>query len=255
LWDDAAIEAWRRVAVAAHEGGARIAAVLAHAGRRAAVDAPVAASPLAYGDAPVPRALAVEEIDASVGAHAAAARRAVTAGVDAIALDAAGGGLLAGFVSPLTNRRDDGHGVTADGRARFLLAVVEAIRAAIGDRPLLVRLALDDGARGGLIPDEAAALARRVHAAGASMIVASAGGLVPGADPPIARLAGVRWTDRLRNEVGVPVALEGGLQGPDDLDGVLAAGRADLGIVGSLDPVDLRSFLSEILVDAGSAAR
>ena len=79
-------------------------------------------------------------------AFVAAARRALTAGFDVVELHAAHGYLLHQFLSPLTNRRTDAYGGSLEGRMRFPLEVVEAVRAVWpADRPLFVRVSAVDG--------------------------------------------------------------------------------------------------------------
>ena len=70
------------------------------------------------------------------------------------------GYLLSQWLCPLTNRRADGHGAGAAGRARFPLRVVRAVRAAVGPaKAVFVKLNLDDGFPGGVGPADVAALA------------------------------------------------------------------------------------------------
>jgi anthraniloyl-CoA monooxygenase len=250
LWSDRQAEAWAGVVERVHAAGrgqARLALRLSHAGRRGAtlprrrgLDRPLPAggwrltapSPRPY----TPRSRRPEELDAcgleSVRvAFAAAAGRAAGAGVDVLVLDMADGYLLASFLSPLTNLRTDPYGGDLEGRARFPLEVLEAVRAVWPvERPLAVRLVADDRMPGGLSPADGVELARRLAATGAGLVDVAAGHTV--ADERAAadyrRLFNVGLADQVRNEAGVVTIVAGHITRLDEVNTILAAGRADL---------------------------
>ena len=98
---------------------------------------------------PVPKAADAGDLERVAGQFAAAARRAADAGVQVLVCDLAHGYLLGGFLSPLANRRDDELGGSLEGRLRFPLRVVDAVRAAWpDDRPLWAALTVTDWAAG-----------------------------------------------------------------------------------------------------------
>jgi anthraniloyl-CoA monooxygenase len=149
-------------------------------------------------------------------------------------LDLAHGHLLGGFLSPLANRRDDEFGGSLEGRLRFPLRVVEAVRAAWpDDRPLWAALTVTDWAPGGLEPEEAVAAARALAASGCDLLQVTAGQTTATGRPDYGRLSLVGWSDLVRNSAGVPTLVGGGLTTADEVNTVLAAGRADLCL---LDP-------------------
>src|SRR5690606_4168029 len=119
LGGDAAVDELRRLVEACAGTGARTGVILGHAGRRARGPGRIAASALAFGDGSPPRAAAAGDPERLVTAYAAATRRVLVAGLDTVVLDAAGGGLLASFLSPVTNQRTDEHGGGPEGRARL----------------------------------------------------------------------------------------------------------------------------------------
>jgi 2,4-dienoyl-CoA reductase-like NADH-dependent reductase (Old Yellow Enzyme family) len=87
------------------------------------------------------RAMTIPEIDEVVEAFAAAAVRAVKAGVHGLELHSANGYLFTQFLSSAINDRDDEYGGSLQNRARFLLRVIDAVRARIGpDFPLVVKI-------------------------------------------------------------------------------------------------------------------
>jgi anthraniloyl-CoA monooxygenase len=239
LWDDDQAEAWAKVVAAVHETGARLALRLTHAGRRGAMMprgrgldrplrsggwrlwAPAALPYTARSRRPEPMDTAAR--DAVRTAYADAAGRAAGAGVDVLLLDMADGYLLASFLSPLTN--PDG----GDERAAYPLEVLAAVRAAWpADRALAVRLVADDRFPGGLTAADGVVLARRLAEAGADLIDVAAGHTVPEAAADYRRLFNAGLADRIRNEAGVTVIVGGHITRLDEVNTILAAGRADL---------------------------
>jgi anthraniloyl-CoA monooxygenase len=250
LWADDQAEPWAAVAreVAGH--GSTLAVRLGHAGRRGAtrrrrsgIDRPLpgggwpllAASAIPYTPAsPVPKAAEPADLDRVADAFAAAAGRAAGAGVDVLLLDLAHGYLLGGFLSPLANRRTDELGGSPEGRLRFPLRVVDAVRVAWpADRPLWAALTVTDWAPGGVEPEEAVAAARALAGAGCDLIQVTAGQTTAVTRPDYGRFHLVGWSDLVRNDAGVPTVVGGRLTTADEVNTVLAAGRADLCL---LDP-------------------
>ena len=250
LWEEGHAEAWRRLAAAARRHGARLAVRLGHAGRRGAtrprrqgVDRPLAAggwpllaaSAVAYrqGGA-VPRAMDRADMERVTGDFARAARLAAAAGVEVLLLDLAHGYLLGGFLSPLANRRDDEFGGPLEGRLRFPLEVVDAVRAAWPrERPLWAAVAASDAAPGGIVPQEAVQLAVALAGHGCDLLQVTAGQATAAGHPDYGRFYLVGWSDLVRNEAAVPTMVGGNLTTADEVDTVVAAGRADLCL---LDP-------------------
>jgi 2,4-dienoyl-CoA reductase-like NADH-dependent reductase (Old Yellow Enzyme family) len=104
------------------------------------------------------------------------AEAAVQAGFDAVEIHAAHGYLLSQFISPYTNRRRDQWGGSLDGRLRFPLGVIRRVREVVGPGfPILVKMNLRDGFRGGLGLDEAVEAARRFESEGGDALVLSGG--------------------------------------------------------------------------------
>ncbi|GMA22304.1 hypothetical protein GCM10025864_00630 [Luteimicrobium album] len=173
LTEAAVVDAFAAVTGEVHAAGGLVAAQLFHAGRYALLggvvgasgepEEAVAPSPVPWRAArgAVPRELTHAEVLATVEHFADAARAAVRAGFDAVEVMASEGYLLNQFCSPLTNLRDDDWGGDAERRRAFPLAVVRAVRAAVGpDVPVLVRVSGDDLMPGSSTPDDVAALVR-----------------------------------------------------------------------------------------------
>ena len=140
-------EGWRLTTDAVHAEGGLIAAQLWHVGRVSHPDlidgqTPVSASANTYrsraslkgenglpvrADAPTPRPLSVEEIDATVQDYVRATHNAREAGFDLVEIHAAHGYLLHQFLGKGSNQREDQYGGSMQNRARFVLEVVDAI--------------------------------------------------------------------------------------------------------------------------------
>jgi N-ethylmaleimide reductase len=145
---DAQVAGWRKIADAVHAKGAKVLLQLWHAGRQSHVDlqpngqAPIAPSAiqaevralLASGPAigSMPRAIELSEIPGLVEAYRRAAARAKDAGFDGVEVHAANGYLIDQFLQDNSNRRADAYGGSVENRARFLLEVVDAVKAVWG---------------------------------------------------------------------------------------------------------------------------
>ena len=92
-----------------------------------------------------PRALSEEEIGELVQDWAAAAQRAVKAGIDVIEIHGAHGYLIHQFLSPVTNQRTDKYGGSFENRTRILVEIIKAIRAVVPDSmPVYLRISSTD---------------------------------------------------------------------------------------------------------------
>jgi anthraniloyl-CoA monooxygenase len=163
----------------------------------------------------------------------AATRAAALAGFDWLELHCAHGYLMSSFISPLTNRRDDEYGGSLVNRCRFPLRVFAAMRAAWPiDRPMSVRISAHDWVDGGTTPDDAVAIARLFKAAGADVIDCSSGQVSKAERPVYGRMFQTPFADRVRNEADIASIAVGAIADGDQVNGIIAAGRADLCAVG-----------------------
>ncbi len=144
-------------------------------------------------------------------------------------LHMAHGYLLASFLSPLTNRRDDEFGGDVAGRLRFPLEVLRAVRAAWPqDKPLSVRISATDWAEGGLADADLLAIVRAFRDEGLDLIDVSTGQTVPWQKPVYGRMWQTPFADRVRNEIGIATMAVGNIYEPDHVNSIIASGRADL---------------------------
>jgi anthraniloyl-CoA monooxygenase len=246
LYSDAHEAAWKRIAEFVHRhSAAKFCMQLGHSGRKGGtklmwdgIDEPLAeggwptlsASPLPYfPHSPVPREMSRADMDQVIDDFVAATRRAERAGFDMVELHAAHGYLLASFISPLTNKRTDEYGGPLENRARFPLAVFRAMRAAWPqEKPMSVRISATDWAEGGLTGEDSVALARTFAEAGCDLIDVSTGQTVPDAEPVYGRMFQTLFSDQIRNEAGLATMCVGAITTADQVNTIVAAGRADL---------------------------
>ncbi|WP_375459802.1 bifunctional salicylyl-CoA 5-hydroxylase/oxidoreductase [uncultured Enterovirga sp.] len=256
LWTDEQEAAWRRIVDFVHANStAKICLQLGHAGRKGAtqlmwdgMDRPLAsggwevmaASPLPYfPDSQVPREMSRADMDRVRDEFVAAIRRGERAGFDMAELHCAHGYLLASFLSPLTNRRTDEYGGTTENRLRFPLEVFRAMREAWPrEKPMSVRLSATDWAEGGLTPDDAVVIARAFAEAGVDLVDVSTGQTVREARPVYGRMFQTPFSDQIRNEAKVATMCVGNITSADQINTILAAGRADLVALGRPHLVD-----------------
>ncbi len=244
IWNDNQVAAWRRITDFAHGVGTPIAVQLAHAGRKASTYRPWAAergtipasaggwravgpSAVAFPHYDVPLALDPAGLAKITDDFASAARRSIAAGFDAVELHAAHGYLLHEFLSPVSNVRSDEYGGSLPNRARLLLDVVRAVRAAIGDDvPLLVRFSATDWLDDGWTVAETSTVSRWAAEAGADVMDVSSGGNAPAAIP-VGPLYQVPLAAEVRRVAGVPVTAVGLITTAEQAEQVVASGQAD----------------------------
>ena len=246
MYSDAQEAAWKRIADFVHaNSAAKFCLQLGHSGRKGAtklmwegMDEPlpsgawpiVSASPLPYfPDSQIPREMTRADMDKVIADFVQAVQRGVRAGFDMIELHAAHGYLLASFISPLTNQRKDEYGGALENRMRFPLEVFRAMRAAWPEsKPMSVRISATDWQEGGLTGEESVAVARMFAQAGCDLIDVSTGQTTPEAEPVYGRMFQTPFSDQIRNEAKLATMCVGNITTADQVNTIIAAGRADL---------------------------
>lgn len=244
IWNDAQAAAWAPIAERIRAHGAVPAMQLAHAGRKASTRRPwegrdtvpeaeggwqtVAPTADAFGSFAAPRALTTAEVAQLPQAFADAARRAVDAGFAAVEVHAAHGYLLHQFLSPLSNTRDDEYGADASGlRTRLLVEVVAAVRAAVPEAALMVRLSASDWVEGGIDTAMTIEHVRAARDAGADWFDISSGGLDPRQQVAVGPGYQVPFAREVREATGVPLNAVGLIDVPALAEAALTDGAAD----------------------------
>ena len=184
------------------------------------------------GLAPGPTALTEGDLVALLDQYRAATRRVIAAGFDVLEIHAAHGYLLHSFLSPISNKRDDRYGGSIEGRMRFPLSVVEAVRAEWpADKPLFVRISAVDGVDVGWTIEDSVTFARALAARGVDLVDCSTGGMkLPRDKNLVARTPGfqVPFAARIRREAQIATMAVGLILEPKQAETILEAGEADL---------------------------
>lgn len=247
IWNDAQVEPLARISRFIEEQGAVSGIQIAHAGRKASTKRPwegsgkvevaeggwddvVAASAIPFSTRyPNPRELTKGELTEVRCAFVAAAQRAHTAGFRLLEVHAAHGYLLHGFLSPLSNHRQDEYGGSFDNRVRLLLEVVRDVRAVWPtNRVLAVRLSSTDWADGGWTIEDTVALAKRLETEGVDLIDCSSGGNVERPKIPVGPGYQVPFAEAVRRGTGLKTAAVGMITEAEQADAIIAGGQSDL---------------------------
>ncbi len=261
------LQAW---AHAATRSGSQAWVQLNHPGRqvpRSLSVEPVAPSAVAVqmgGVFGTPRALTEPEIEAIIVRFAESASRAKEAGFTGVQLHAAHGYLISQFLSPLTNLRTDGWGGDAERRRRFLLAVVAAVRAAVGpDFPVGVKLNSADFQRGGFDEQESMEVVAALDAAGIDLLEISGGTYERSilftesnaAESTRTREAFfLEYAEGVRGRTALPILLTGGFRSGRAMTEAVSSGAID--VAGLARPLAVEPDLPlRLLADPGAAAR
>jgi len=250
IYNDHQTEGWQRVVTFIHQhSAAKVCLQLGHAGRKGAtkliwegMDQPldrgewpiIAASALPYySHSQVPRAATREDMEVVKNEFVQAVVRAESAGFDMIELHCGHGYLLASFISPLTNQRVDEYGGSLENRLRYPLEIFRAMRAAWPQhKPMSVRISATDWKEGGITGEDSVEISRAFAAEGCDMIDVSTGQTVHDAEVIYGRMFQTPFSDRIRNEAGITTMAVGSISSADQINTILAAGRADLVAIG-----------------------
>jgi 2,4-dienoyl-CoA reductase-like NADH-dependent reductase (Old Yellow Enzyme family) len=236
-WDRASVPGLSQVAEAVHEHGALVFLQLAHNGGvngGAWSKLPAWAPSLVANYMEPPKVIERHEIASVIDGFARSAENCAAAGLDGVEIHAAHGYLIHEFLSPRSNLRTDEYGGDLDGRMRFCVEVLRAVRAAVGSAVAVgVRLVGDEETRdgSGLGPEDAGEIAARLEAAGlVDFVDVSVGTSGMGMVRPLysPHLLGVAATRTVRAAVhGTPVFAVHRVLTPEEAEGVIAEESAD----------------------------
>ena len=144
IFDDKFLPQFETIAGYIHDAGAVAIQQILHAGRYGGIDLGYCIQPSVVPQTlphfRPPRELTKEQIKAIVAQHADAARRAIRAGFDGTEVTSFMGYLLANFNSRFTNQRSDEYGGSVENRGRFMRELIDAVKQATPDSPMLIRL-------------------------------------------------------------------------------------------------------------------
>jgi 2,4-dienoyl-CoA reductase-like NADH-dependent reductase (Old Yellow Enzyme family) len=241
--DERNLDALSRWAKTTKDAGVPIWVQLNHPGRQsnplALGHTPVAPSaiPLSLPGAATPRELTSDEIENIIERFATAAVVCETAGFDGVQIHGAHGYLVAQFLSPLSNKRDDEWGGDPERRMRFVLEVVRRIRSRVSPGFAVgIKLNSADFQRGGFSEDESRGVVGALAKEGLDLIEVSGGSyeqpamMGKAADSTRAREAYfLEYARTVRSLVGgIPLAVTGGFRSRAAMEDSVCAGECDV---------------------------
>jgi anthraniloyl-CoA monooxygenase len=251
LYSGEHLSCWRRIVDFVHEfSDARICLQVGHSGRKGSTCLPweegddmpipeggwetIGPSAIPYASTmPAPREMRRDDMDRVREEFVRSTRMAVAADFDMMELHCAHGYLMSSFLTPVSNHRTDEYGGSLENRLRFPLEVFTAIRGEWPQqKPMSVRVSATDWVEDGLTADESVAIAQAFVDAGADIIHVSTGQTTTEAKPVFGRLWQTPYSDRIRNEARVPTIAVGNITEADQVNSIIAAGRADLVAIG-----------------------
>jgi anthraniloyl-CoA monooxygenase len=240
------VTAWKRIVDFVHANSqAKICLQLGHSGRKGStklawegMDEPlhsgnwqvIGPSAIPYRQGmQVPRVMTRSDMDKVKADFIRSTRMAVEAGFDMIEVHCAHGYLLSSFITPISNKRDDEYAGSLENRLRFPSEVFAAMREVWpANKPVSVRISATDWVDDGISVADAVEIAKAFTAAGADIIHVSAGQTSSDARPVYGRMFQTPFSDRIRNEAGAKTIAVGNIVNADQVNGIIASGRADL---------------------------
>jgi 2,4-dienoyl-CoA reductase-like NADH-dependent reductase (Old Yellow Enzyme family) len=245
LWNDPQANALRPIVSFIREQGSVAGIQLAHAGRKGSAQVPweggkalnaaqspwltLAPSAIPFDrDWPTPKEMNLSDIEQVIEEFKAATTRSLTAGFQVLEIHMAHGYLLHQFLSPLSNHRKDEYGGSIQNRMRLSMRVTKAVRSIWPETyPLFVRISATDWVAGGWSEDDSVALARELKEAGVDLIDCSSGGIQPQIKIPTAPGYQVRFSEKIRREVGILTGAVGLITQPKQAQTMITIGQAD----------------------------
>lgn len=253
LWNDEQTQAHGQIAQAIKKAGAIPGIQIAHAGRKAGANIPwegddhmadtdprswetISPSAIAFGaNLPkVPREMTTADIQRVQADFVAAAQRALKAGYEWLELHFAHGYLAQSFFSVHANKRTDAYGGDAQGRGRFLLETLAAVRKVWPERlPLTMRFGvIEFDGRDEETLAEAIALGKQFRDGGLDFMSVSIGFSTPKAIIPWGPAFLASIAEQVRRETSLPVASAWGFGRPDLAENAIKNKQLDLVMIG-----------------------
>ncbi len=247
IYSDSCEDAFARIiAHCKRIGTAKFGIQLAHAGRKASSARPwegglglkpdqdpwptIGPSAIAPGAAwQEPRSMDEADMAQVRDAFVTAAKRALRIGFDSIELHMAHGYLMHSFVSPISNKRNDAYGGSLEGRMKFPLEVLRAVRAVLPkDFPLGARISCTDWMDGGLTGDDSVAWVAAMKQAGLDFVCVSSGGVTAEVRTPTTPGYNVPIAEQIKRETGIATRAVGLIATPRQAEAIVAERKADM---------------------------
>ena len=223
----------KQVTDAVHKYPTKICLQLLHTGRYAYHPFGVAPSKIKSPISPfTPKAMSERQIKSTIKDYAYATKLAAKAGYDGVEIMGSEGYLINQFACERTNKRNDQWGGSIENRMRLAIETIKAVRKAVGDKFIIIfRLSMLDLVEGGNSWEDVVTMAKAVEQAGATLINTGIGwheARVPTIVTSVPRAAFTWVTERMKQEVSIPLITTNRINTPDVAEKVLASGQADM---------------------------
>lgn len=247
IYNENQIIEWKRITNFIHQNTqTKIGIQLGHSGRKGATKKPweendldgkwelFSASAIPFNEKfTTPKEMTLTDMDLICSQFVQATKNAAEADFDMIELQAHHGFLLASFLSPLTNIRNDEFGGSIENRLKFPLRVFTEMRNVFPkEKPMSVRISATDWAENGITEEDVIAIATAFKNAGADIINVSSGNTVANQKPQTGRMWQVPFSDSIRNTVHIPTITAGNITDIDQINTIILNGKADLVALG-----------------------
>lgn len=246
IWKDEHVDMLTRIVSFIHNHGSVAGMQLAHAGRKASVDAPwrgnkvlsdeeggwqtvaPSAMPFKEGDR-IPQEMSVDDIRKVVNDFRDAASRALKCGFRVVEIHAAHGYLIHEFFSSLSNTRTDSYGGSFENRTRIVLEIIEAVKSVWPDElPLFVRISASEWSEKGWNIDDSVRLAKVLKEAGVDLVDCSSGGNVYRAKIEVGPLYQVPFAEKVKKGADIMTGAVGLITTAQQCEEILQTGKADM---------------------------
>ncbi|NLL51543.1 MAG: FAD-dependent oxidoreductase [Peptococcaceae bacterium] len=242
--NDNKIPGLKRVSEEVHRYGAKLSIELVHSGRGSLPELlrkPYALAPSIIPTPGGPRKIKVmdqDDIDQVIKAYADCAERLVKADFDMAMIHAAHGNLIAQFLSPYTNKRNDYYGGSFENRARFGLELLQAVRERVGQSLALeMRISAEEMVEGGMELEETIEFIKLAQEY-IDLVHVSVGLIVEHNKaafwtmPPYyhAHCHNVKYAEAVKKDpdIKIPVTTVGSINTIKDAEEIIASGKADI---------------------------
>jgi anthraniloyl-CoA monooxygenase len=241
------VTAWKRITDFIHQyTPTKIGIQLGHSGRKGCSKIPweeqfqsekwelLSASAIPFNEnSDYPKEMTLENMQLVKNQFVQATKNANEAGFDMIELQAHHGFLLASYLSPLTNIRNDEFGGSVENRLKYPIEVFTAIREVFPqEKPISVRISATDWAENGISEADIFVISEAFKKVGADIINVSTGNTVANQKPQTGRMWQTPFSDAVRNTVHIPTITAGYIQDIDQINTIILNGRADLVALG-----------------------
>ncbi|TDP60884.1 bifunctional salicylyl-CoA 5-hydroxylase/oxidoreductase [Flavobacterium dankookense] len=247
IYNENQINEWKRITNFIHQNTqTKIGIQLGHSGRKGGSKIPweenfsgenwelLSASAVPFNEnAATPTEMTLSDMDLVTSQFIQATKNADETDFDMIELQAHHGFLLASFLSPLTNIRNDKFGGSIENRLKFPLRVFTEMRNVFPkEKPMSVRISATDWTENGISDEDVIAIATAFKNAGADIINVSSGNTVANQKPQTGRMWQVPFSDTIRNTVNIPTITAGNITDIDQINTIILNGKADLVALG-----------------------